>query len=76
VVPLKDYLIAEDVTHLNSDLNTTLDEPSLASVCANSQVQFVVSHNDLQATPVEQIPASFHRPYGGLKLYQCLRPEG
>lgn len=70
-VPLRDFLIAEDVTHMNSELMTTENEPTLASVCEAAPVQFVVSHNDLQATPVDEIPASFHRPYGGLKLYQC-----
>jgi hypothetical protein len=74
-VPLKDFILAEDVTHLDSDLKTTLDEPTLASICENTPVQFVVSHNDLQATPIEQVPQSFHRPYGGLKLYQCQRPQ-
>jgi len=72
--PLKDFLIAEDMSHLSSDLTTTQDEPTLASLCATTEVQFVVSRNDLQATPVDEIPPSFHRPYGGLKLYQCQRP--
>jgi hypothetical protein len=73
-VPLKDFLVAEDVTHMNSELKTTEREPTLAAVCEAAPVRFVVSHNDLQATPVDEIPASFHRPYGGLKLYQCTEP--
>lgn len=75
VVPLKDFLIAEDVTHLSSDLNTTLAEPTLASICSTTSVQFVVSHNDLQATAVAEIPETFHRPYGGLKLYRCAQAD-
>jgi hypothetical protein len=75
VVPLTDFLVAEDVTHINSELTSTEAEPTLATICASTEVQFVVTHNDLQATPIEEIPSSFHRPYGGLKLYKCQRPQ-
>jgi hypothetical protein len=46
---------------------------TLEAICGSIDARFVVSREDLAATPLEGTPPGTSAPYRGLKLFQCAR---
>jgi hypothetical protein len=46
---------------------------TLEALCAAIDARFIVSREDLAATPLEGTPSGSSLPYRGLKLFQCAR---
>jgi len=47
--------------------------PTLAALCAGSQVAFIVSRQDLQAPPLDVPSPELPAKYRALRLYRCER---
>lgn len=70
LLALQPFLFREHIFRSTGFLTLAVDM-SLADMCARSNVRYVVTRQDLDAAPIDALPADIESPYRGLQLYEC-----
>jgi hypothetical protein len=74
LLALQPFLFRERIFRSNGFL-TLAPDMTLADLCARSDVRYVVTRQDMGATPIDALPGDIELPYRGLQLYQCDRSQ-
>jgi hypothetical protein len=70
-VSVAPFLAHEGSRILIRDIAIPNTVPTLASICARTDVRYIVTYGDLKADPIGVLPRNIPPPYLGLKLYEC-----